>query len=153
MRILNGSFPCPCCLPPGSDAYGYWVRLLDHPEGPSYTTSVCPKFTPLGRFENNVAHSNMFYGLRVHPEYYPKKVGQQMQGQKCLPCAAAKIACLGRDDIRIQKRYYGTSYYGSLLRDDKPYAWPLICVSVPYCVCACAGAVCGQQVPTGPGRV
>ncbi|KAG2432951.1 hypothetical protein HXX76_008679 [Chlamydomonas incerta] len=57
----------------GSDAYGYWVRLLDHPEGPSYTTSVCPKFTPLGRFENNVAHSNIFYGLRVHPEYYPKK--------------------------------------------------------------------------------
>ncbi|KAG2448780.1 hypothetical protein HYH02_006132 [Chlamydomonas schloesseri] len=57
----------------GSDAYGYWVRLLDHPEGPSYTTSVCPKFTPLGRWENNVAHSNMFYGLRVHPEYYPRK--------------------------------------------------------------------------------
>ncbi|KXZ47880.1 hypothetical protein GPECTOR_32g493 [Gonium pectorale] len=56
----------------GSDAYGYWVRLLDNPEGPSYTTSVCPKFTPLGVIQNNVAHSNMFYGFRIHPEYYPK---------------------------------------------------------------------------------
>ncbi|KXZ47885.1 hypothetical protein GPECTOR_32g498 [Gonium pectorale] len=57
----------------GSDAYGYWVRLLDNPEGPSYTTSVCPKFTPLGVIQNNVAHSNMFYGFRIHPEYYPKQ--------------------------------------------------------------------------------
>jgi hypothetical protein len=34
------------------------------PEGPSYTTAVCPKYTPMGEFTNNVAHSNMFYGLR-----------------------------------------------------------------------------------------
>lgn len=56
----------------GSAAYGYWVRLLDHPEGPSFTTTVCPKFNPLGEFSNNHAHSNLFYGLRVHPEYYPR---------------------------------------------------------------------------------
>ena len=47
-------------------------RLLDNPEGPSFTTGVCPKFTPLGEFTNNTAHSNMFYGLRIHPEYYPR---------------------------------------------------------------------------------
>lgn len=32
---------------------------------------MCPKFTPLAQFKNNVAHSNMFYGFRIHPEYYP----------------------------------------------------------------------------------
>ncbi len=39
--------------------------------GPSFTSSVCPKFTPLTMFANNVAHSNDFYGLRIFPEYYP----------------------------------------------------------------------------------
>lgn len=42
-----------------------------NPEGPSFTTTICPKFNPLGGFTNNTAHSNMFYGLRVHPEFYP----------------------------------------------------------------------------------
>lgn len=46
-------------------------RLLNNPEGPSATATSCPKFTPLAQFRNNVAHSNMFYGLRIHPEYYP----------------------------------------------------------------------------------
>jgi len=50
---------------PGSTGgYGFWYRFLTHPEGPSFTTSVCPKFTPLWEFKDNVAHSNMFYGLR-----------------------------------------------------------------------------------------
>jgi hypothetical protein len=56
----------------GSAGYGFWYRLLDFPEGPSFTTNYCPKFVALRRFANNVAHSNMFYGLRIHPEYYPK---------------------------------------------------------------------------------
>lgn len=46
----------------GSAGYGFWYRLLHTPEGPSYTTSSCPKFTPLASFLNNVASSNMFYG-------------------------------------------------------------------------------------------
>lgn len=33
---------------------------------------MCPRFTPLGEFTNNRAHSNMFYGLRIHPEFYPR---------------------------------------------------------------------------------
>lgn len=47
--------------------------MLQNPEGPSYTNTVCPKHTPMGEFFNNTAHSNMFYGLRVHPEYYPRE--------------------------------------------------------------------------------
>lgn len=42
-----------------------------NPEGPSFTTTVCPKYTQLTEFSNNTAHSNMFYGLRVHPEFLP----------------------------------------------------------------------------------
>eukprot|EP00798_Chlamydomonas_sp_ICE-L_P008885 gene8886-3764_t len=54
--------------------YGFWYMLEDFPSGPSATTSVCPKYTPLGEFSNNRAHSNMFYGLRIHPQYFPKEV-------------------------------------------------------------------------------
>ena len=45
--------------------------MLSHPEGPSFTEDVCPKFMPLGSFVSNVAHSNLVYGLRVFPEFYP----------------------------------------------------------------------------------
>ena len=46
-------------------------NLLPNPTGPSATDTVCPRFSPLGEFTNNRAHSNMFYGLRIHPEFYP----------------------------------------------------------------------------------
>ncbi|GAQ89759.1 hypothetical protein KFL_005590010 [Klebsormidium nitens] len=55
----------------GSEGYGYWYNPEDHPTGPSYTTNVCPKRTPLGAFRDNTAHSNNKYGLRIFPEYYP----------------------------------------------------------------------------------
>jgi hypothetical protein len=55
----------------GSAGYGFWYRMLNNPEGPSTTTTSCPKFTPLAQFKDNVAHSNMFYGFRIHPEYDP----------------------------------------------------------------------------------
>ena len=40
----------------------------------SLPSSLPPPPPPLhatGEFSNNRAHSNMFYGLRIHPEYYP----------------------------------------------------------------------------------
>ena len=79
----------------GCFRYGFWYNLLPNPTGPSATTTICPRFTPLGEFTNNRAHSNMvrtglehpivfltldttlsiptlqFYGLRIHPEFYP----------------------------------------------------------------------------------
>ncbi|KAJ9512732.1 hypothetical protein QJQ45_019041, partial [Haematococcus lacustris] len=54
-----------------TDGYGFWYRFLQNPEGPSATGNVCPKYTPMGAFINNTAHSSMFYGLRIHPEYQP----------------------------------------------------------------------------------
>jgi hypothetical protein len=28
----------------------------------------------MGEFSNNAAHSNLYYGLRIFPEYYPRNV-------------------------------------------------------------------------------
>jgi hypothetical protein len=56
----------------GSANYGYWYR----PEGPTGTSQntpgICPEQTPLLVFENNVAHSNGRYGLRIFDKYFPK---------------------------------------------------------------------------------
>ena len=40
--------------------------LDKNPTGPSATTTVCPKFTPLGQFTNNRAHSNMVSETPFH---------------------------------------------------------------------------------------
>eukprot|EP00698_Gefionella_okellyi_P011072 TRINITY_DN2904_c0_g2_i1.p1 TRINITY_DN2904_c0_g2~~TRINITY_DN2904_c0_g2_i1.p1 ORF type:complete len:3969 (+),score=910.30 TRINITY_DN2904_c0_g2_i1:483-12389(+) len=58
----------------GSDHYGFWFRLLDNPDGPSATTTVCPNKMKLGAFENNTMHSNGRYGFRIFPYYYPREV-------------------------------------------------------------------------------
>ena len=52
----------------GSHGYGFWMRMLPHPEGPSFTTSQCPDSMPLTAFEDNTAHSNGRYGLRIFPK-------------------------------------------------------------------------------------
>jgi len=66
----------------GSEGYGFWYRMLEHPEGPSRTTSVCPMYMPLLRFEGNAAHSNRFYGVRVHPEWHPEEAPCVQSGRQ-----------------------------------------------------------------------
>jgi glutaredoxin-related protein len=34
----------------GSDFYGFWYELKEHPDGPSATSDVCPQGMPLGSF-------------------------------------------------------------------------------------------------------
>eukprot|EP00163_Fabomonas_tropica_P018886 TRINITY_DN3328_c0_g1_i3.p1 TRINITY_DN3328_c0_g1~~TRINITY_DN3328_c0_g1_i3.p1 ORF type:complete len:3589 (-),score=1271.65 TRINITY_DN3328_c0_g1_i3:183-10949(-) len=51
--------------------FGFWYRLIDHPDGPSATTTVCPNRAKLGGFTGNRGHSNFRYGLRIFPEYKP----------------------------------------------------------------------------------
>ena len=36
--------------------------------------TLCPKYTPLDTFQNNVGHSSLFFGLRIYPEFYPTSV-------------------------------------------------------------------------------
>ena len=79
---MDGPVACPKFGPPNVPWAVFPLPLLSSPSpppspartGPSYTTSVCPKFTQLGEFRNNTAHSNMFYGLRIYPEYFPRNV-------------------------------------------------------------------------------
>lgn len=49
----------------GSQGWGFWYALPEHPTGMSTTDAVWPRRTPLGEFANNVAHSNRSGGLNV----------------------------------------------------------------------------------------
>mmetsp|Transcript_8382 Transcript_8382/g.16636 ORF Transcript_8382/g.16636 Transcript_8382/m.16636 type:complete len:1637 (+) Transcript_8382:5150-10060(+) len=55
----------------GSDAYGFWFDLQDHPTGPSFTDQICPIHMKLGEFKGNAAHSVVKYGLRIFHEHIP----------------------------------------------------------------------------------
>jgi len=56
----------------GSERYGYWLDLDEHPGGPSATTTVCPQGMPLRRFRSNTAHSNQRFGFRIFNMYFPR---------------------------------------------------------------------------------
>ena len=56
----------------GSDRYGFWFDLREHPQGPSATDSICPIGERLGEFTDNQAHSSGRYGLRVFHELVPR---------------------------------------------------------------------------------
>ena len=53
----------------GSDFYGFWYEIKERPDGPSATGDVCPIGNPLGESHDNVAHSNVRFGLRIFKLY------------------------------------------------------------------------------------
>jgi hypothetical protein len=59
----------------GSDRYSYWFDLQEHGMGANANENICPINEKLGRFDDNVAHSNGRYGLRIFhgllPRTYP----------------------------------------------------------------------------------
>ncbi|XP_064634221.1 fibrocystin-L-like [Lineus longissimus] len=61
----------------GGTHFGYWYRLNEHAEGPSFDPNVCPRNVPLGVFKNNSAHSLGWFGFWIFPTYHP------MQGGAC----------------------------------------------------------------------
>lgn len=59
----------------GSTHFGFWYRLLDKPEGPSYDQNYCPKKIPFGQFFNNTFHSSGRFGIWIFPGYTPTVTG------------------------------------------------------------------------------
>ena len=59
----------------GGTHFGFWYRMHDHPDGPSYTSDICPRKVPLGKFFNNTVHSQGWFGLWMFQDYYPMEDG------------------------------------------------------------------------------
>ncbi|KAK3107032.1 hypothetical protein FSP39_005622 [Pinctada imbricata] len=56
----------------GGTHFGWWYRMHEHPDGPSATTTICPRKVELGPFFNNTVHSQGWFGLWVFETYTPK---------------------------------------------------------------------------------
>ncbi|CAM4768886.1 unnamed protein product [Rotaria magnacalcarata] len=64
----------------GGTHFGYWYRMLQTPDGPSFATypNYCPYRPPFGRFFNNTlvdVHGVGRFGVWIFPEYSPAVVG------------------------------------------------------------------------------
>ncbi|KAM5281038.1 fibrocystin-L [Ctenodactylus gundi] len=59
----------------GGTHFGFWYRMNNHPDGPSYDRNICQKRIPLGEFFNNTVHSQGWFGLWIFEEYFPMKTG------------------------------------------------------------------------------
>lgn len=73
----------------GGTHFGWWYRLLEHPEGPSATHDICPRHVPLGTVNNNTGMSKSY-----------------MQSVKVLLAAAARLKTVrskaGRDETDLR---------------------------------------------------
>ena len=56
----------------GCTHFGFWYRMHEHPDGPSYDETIWPRNVPLGVFYNNTVHSCGRYGLWIFEVYDPK---------------------------------------------------------------------------------
>ncbi|KAM6974364.1 PKHD1 like 1, tandem duplicate 1, partial [Tautogolabrus adspersus] len=59
----------------GGTHFGFWYRMHEHPDGPSFDGSICQKRVPLGEFYNNTVHSQGWFGLWIFQDYFPMKNG------------------------------------------------------------------------------
>ncbi|KAK3107254.1 hypothetical protein FSP39_010348 [Pinctada imbricata] len=60
----------------GGTHFGFWYRMHEHPDGPSFDEDICPQNVPLGVYKNNTVHSQGWFGLWIFQEYHPHKDGK-----------------------------------------------------------------------------
>ncbi|PWA19457.1 hypothetical protein CCH79_00020609 [Gambusia affinis] len=60
----------------GGTHFGFWYRMHNNPDGPSYDPNICQKRVPLGEFSNNTVHSQGWFGLWIFQEFFPMKDGR-----------------------------------------------------------------------------
>lgn len=82
----------------GSDFYGFWYEIKEHPDGPSATEDVCPIGNPLGESHDNVAHSNVRFGLRIFRLYSREK--------PCEPIRDDTLVDPWSKNPSVQSRFY-----------------------------------------------
>lgn len=70
----------------GGTHFGFWYRMLQHPEGPSFDGNIWPRLQQLGEFRNNTCHSNGWYCLWVFEDYFPTV--QQTKSSALTPAPA-----------------------------------------------------------------
>ncbi|KAM5157489.1 fibrocystin-L [Mantella aurantiaca] len=59
----------------GGTHFGFWYRMHNNPDGPSYDPNICQKRVPLGEFYNNTVHSQGWFGIWIFEEYFPMVSG------------------------------------------------------------------------------
>ncbi|XP_075907773.1 fibrocystin-L-like [Nelusetta ayraudi] len=59
----------------GGTHFGFWYRMHEHPDGPSYDPNICQKRVPLGEFYNNTVHSQGWFGIWIFQDFFPMKNG------------------------------------------------------------------------------
>ncbi|XP_054983665.1 fibrocystin-L [Sorex araneus] len=59
----------------GGTHFGFWYRMNNHPDGPSFDRNICQKRVPLGEFFNNTVHSQGWFGIWIFEEYFPMLTG------------------------------------------------------------------------------
>jgi len=67
----------------GSEFYGFWYELVMDLTAPSYNKGTCPYGETLGVFDNNIAHSNERFGLRIF-DWFPRE-DPCKSGSKAIP--------------------------------------------------------------------
>ncbi|XP_061122944.1 PKHD1 like 1, tandem duplicate 1 [Syngnathus typhle] len=59
----------------GGTHFGFWYRMHEHPDGPSFDPNICQKKVPLGEFRNNTVHSQGWFGIWIFQDFFPMKNG------------------------------------------------------------------------------